>query len=99
MAKTIDDTEKIHIRNATIKFKRIILPHNQAANSTRKAGSSLANCDFVSGKGKSYKSLFKQTIVQLHTFPMLKISVHLLWCYKQIQHLPCGKLKVHLVEF
>lgn len=47
IANTIDDTESIQVIICNNRIDQHI-PHSQAANSTRKAGSSRANCDLLS---------------------------------------------------
>ena len=37
-------------------------------------------------------------IVKLLTFPVMKISVNLLGCNEKVNHLPEGKLKIHLLN-
>lgn len=88
--KAIDETAKkniefnIHLKKHSMSY----IPHRSPLKSTKNAGSSRANCNFVSRRRYKF-SIHKYYVgnridIQLLTctFSMLEISVHFLWVNK-----------------
>jgi hypothetical protein len=74
---------------------KLSLLHRLAIRRTKNAGSSLANCDFVSTRDKKINNESLEMIIS-RTFSISKIPEDLLWCNEEIPHLPESKFKIHL---